>query len=128
MKFIVAIAILLLVHPLGAAGKPNTIVIMVDDMGYSDIAPYGGEIKTPNLASLATSGLRFTQFHNSARCCPTRATLMTGLHPHEVGIGHMTGEKKSGGSARPPAYAGNLDIMTSAAMKTAEKIAMRMAA
>jgi arylsulfatase len=109
MKPVFAIASLLLAQPLGAAEKPNIIVIMVDDLGYSDIAPYGGEIETPNLASLAKSGLRFTQFRNSARCCPTRATLMTGLHPHEVGIGHMTSAKTSGDSGRPPAYAGKLN-------------------
>lgn len=109
MKHIFIIVLSLLVRALCAAEKPNIIVIMVDDMGYSDIAPYGGEIETPNLAKLAGSGLRFTQFHNSARCCPTRATLMTGLHPHEVGIGHMTGEKESRRKSIPPAYAGNLN-------------------
>ena len=70
--------------------RPNIIVILVDDMGFSDIGCYGGEIETPNLDSLANNGLRFTQFYNSGRCCPTRASLMTGLHPHQVGIGHMT--------------------------------------
>lgn len=74
----------------GEASPPNIIIVLVDDMGYSDIGCYGGEIDTPNLDSLATGGLRFTQFYNSGRCCPTRASLMTGLHPHEVGIGHMT--------------------------------------
>lgn len=59
-------------------------------MGFSDIGCYGGEIDTPNLDALARGGLRFTQFYNSGRCCPTRASLMTGLHPHQVGIGHMT--------------------------------------
>ncbi|MEK7951816.1 arylsulfatase [Luteolibacter soli] len=92
-----------------AEKKPNVILIMVDDMGYSDIRPWGGEIDTPNLDSLAKSGLRFTQFYNSARCCPTRATLMTGLHPHEVGIGHMTGEEKDDDKNVPPAYAGNIN-------------------
>ncbi len=70
--------------------RPNIIVILADDMGYSDIGCYGGEIETPHLDSLAAGGLRFKQFYNSARCCPTRASLMTGLHPHETGIGHMT--------------------------------------
>lgn len=70
--------------------KPNIVVILVDDMGYSDIGCYGGEIETPNLDKLAGGGLRFTQFYNCGRCCPTRASLMTGLHPHQVGIGHMT--------------------------------------
>lgn len=72
------------------AAKPNIVVILVDDMGYSDIGCYGGEIDTPNLNELAAEGLRFTQFYNSGRCCPTRASLMTGLHPHQAGIGHMT--------------------------------------
>lgn len=70
--------------------RPNIVVILADDMGYSDIGCYGSEIATPNLDRLAADGLRFTQFHNGGRCCPTRASLMTGLHPHQAGIGHMT--------------------------------------
>jgi len=73
--------------------KPNVILIMADDMGYSDIGCYGGEIPTPNLDGLAASGLRFTQFYNTARCCPTRASLMTGLYQHQVGVGHMMEDK-----------------------------------
>jgi len=69
---------------------PNIILIMSDDMGYSDIGCYGGEIHTPNLDSLAANGLRYAQCYNSARCCPTRASLLTGLYPHQAGIGHMT--------------------------------------
>lgn len=69
--------------------RPNIILIMSDDMGYSDIGCYGGEIKTPNLDQLATNGLRFTQFYNTGRCCPTRASLLTGLYPHQAGVGHM---------------------------------------
>lgn len=72
------------------AKKPNIILIMSDDMGFSDLGCYGGEIHTPNLDKLASEGLRFTQFYNTARCCPTRASLMTGLYPHQTGIGHMT--------------------------------------
>jgi len=72
--------------------KPNIILIMADDMGYSDIGCYGGEIDTPNLDNLAAHGLRFTQFYNTARCCPTRASLLTGLYSHQAGIGHMTVE------------------------------------
>ena len=72
------------------AQKPNIVIILVDDMGFSDIGCYGSEIETPNIDSLASGGLRFTQFYNSGRCCPTRASLTTGLHPHQVGIGHMT--------------------------------------
>jgi len=70
--------------------RPNIVLIMVDDMGYSDLGCYGSEIDTPNIDSLAKGGLRFTQFYNQGRCCPTRASLMTGLQPHQVGIGHMT--------------------------------------
>ena len=69
--------------------RPNIVVILADDMGFSDIGCYGGEIDTPHLDRLAAGGLRFTQFYNTARCCPTRASLLTGLHPHQAGIGHM---------------------------------------
>jgi arylsulfatase A-like enzyme len=71
------------------ARPPNVVLILSDDMGYSDIGCYGGEIATPNLDRLAAGGLRFTQFYNTARCCPTRASLLTGLHPHQAGVGHM---------------------------------------
>jgi arylsulfatase len=66
------------------------IIVLVDDMGFSDLGCYGSEIETPNIDRLAEGGLRFTQFYNAGRCCPTRASLLTGLHPHQVGIGHMT--------------------------------------
>ncbi len=72
--------------------KPNIVLIMADDMGYSDLGCYGSEIPTPNLDKLASQGVRFTQFYNTARCCPTRASLMTGLFQHQAGIGHMTKE------------------------------------
>jgi len=77
-------------HPTDKSSRPNIILIMSDDMGYSDIGCYGGEINTPNLDKLATNGLRFKQFYNTSRCCPTRASLLTGLYPHQAGIGHMT--------------------------------------
>ncbi len=70
--------------------RPNIVIVMVDDMGFSDVGCYGGEIETPHLDQLAANGLRFKQFYNTGRCCPTRASLMTGLHPHQAGIGHMT--------------------------------------
>jgi len=73
-----------------AAEKPNIIIILADDMGFSDIGCYGGEISTPNLDKLASGGVRFTQFYNAARCCPTRASLLTGLYPHQAGVGDMT--------------------------------------
>ena len=72
------------------ATKPNIVVILVDDMGFSDLGCYGSEIQTPNLDKLAADGLRFTQFYNTGRCCPTRASLLTGLYPHQAGMGHMT--------------------------------------
>jgi arylsulfatase A-like enzyme len=75
------------------AQKPNIVVILGDDIGFSDIGCYGGEIATPNLDALAKGGVRFTQFYNTARCCPTRASLLTGLHPHQAGIGHMMDDR-----------------------------------
>jgi len=74
---------------LAAAPPPDVVVIMSDDMGFSDIGCYGGEIQTPTLDRLAAGGLRLTHFYNTARCCPTRAALLTGLYPHQAGIGHM---------------------------------------
>ena len=74
---------------MGTQSRPNILLILADDMGYSDIGCYGGEIDTPNLDRLAANGLRYTQFYNTARCCPTRASLLTGMHPHQVGMGHM---------------------------------------
>lgn len=72
------------------APRPNIVLIMADDMGYSDIGCYGGEIQTPNIDSLAAGGVRLTQFYNTGRCCPTRASLLTGLYSHQAGVGHMT--------------------------------------
>ncbi|EPR71535.1 arylsulfatase [Cyclobacterium qasimii] len=71
--------------------RPNIILIMADDMGYSDLGAFGGEINTPNLDKLAADGLLMTQFYNSSRCCPSRAALLTGLYQHEAGVGNMTG-------------------------------------
>ncbi|HEY2588788.1 MAG TPA: arylsulfatase [Tepidisphaeraceae bacterium] len=73
-----------------AASRPNIVIILADDVGFSDIGCYGGEIHTPNLDALAAGGVRFTQFYNTSRCCPSRACLLTGLYPHQAGIGHMT--------------------------------------
>ena len=83
--------------------RPNIVLIMSDDMGFSDIGCYGGEILTPNLDRLAAHGVRFTQFYNNGRCCPTRASLLTGRYSHQVGIGHMLGDYGL------PAYRGDLD-------------------
>jgi len=84
--------------------KPNIIIIMADDMGYSDIGSYGGETQTPNLDRLASQGIRFTQFYNAARCCPTRASLLTGLYPHQTGVGHMMWS-----DPKLPGYQGDLN-------------------
>ena len=73
--------------------KPNIVLILADDMGFSDIGCYGSEIRTPNLDSLASDGVRFTQMYNCARCCPTRASLLTGLNPHQAGVGHMVNNR-----------------------------------
>lgn len=83
--------------------KPNIILIMADDMGFSDIGCYGSEIDTPNLNALAKNGVRLNQFYNTARCCPTRACLMTGLYPHQAGIGWMMKDHNL------PGYRGDLN-------------------
>jgi len=74
------------------SSKTNILLILNDDMGYSDLGCYGGEVDTPHLDSLAANGLRYTQFYNTARCCPSRASLLTGLYPHQADIGHMMGD------------------------------------
>ncbi|MHA1717831.1 MAG: sulfatase-like hydrolase/transferase, partial [Promethearchaeota archaeon] len=82
---------------------PNIVLILADDMGYSDIGCYGGEINTPNLDSLALDGIRLTQFYNTARCSPSRASLLTGLHPHQTGIGILVADHG------PEGYAGTIN-------------------
>ena len=103
--------------------RPNVIVILADDLGYSDLSCYGGEIQTPNLDGLAKNGLRFAQFYNSARCCPTRAALLTGLYPHEAGVGMMTadaGEKYPGyRGAIQPSTVTLAEVLKSAGYRTA---------
>lgn len=85
-----------------APQRPNIILIMADDLGYSDIGCYGGEVKTPNIDFLANNGIRFKQFYNTSRCCPTRASLLTGLYNHQAGIGKMTDAEDA------PGYQGHL--------------------
>src|SRR6188474_1395345 len=87
----------------GKAQSPNIMIILNDDMGFSDIGCYGGEIETPNLDWLAANGLRYSQFYNTARCSPSRASLLTGLHPHQTGVGILTGD------TRPHGYPGNIN-------------------
>ncbi len=85
-----------------ADDRPNIVLILADDLGFSDLGCYGSEIRTPNLDRLAAGGMRFRQFYNAARCCPTRAALLTGRYPHAVGVGHMLG------NLHPPGYTDGL--------------------
>ena len=85
-----------------ADNRPNIILILADDMGFSDIGCYGGEIHTPNIDYLAKNGLRFTDFYNTSRCCPSRASLLTGLYNQQAGIGQMTVDRHL------PGYRGHL--------------------
>ena len=82
--------------------RPNIVLILVDDMGFSDLGVMGSEIGTPNIDALARGGALMTAMYNCARCCPTRASLLTGLYPHNAGIGHM------GADLGTPAYQGFL--------------------
>lgn len=93
-----AFAWLTLAQSTTPAPRPNIVLILADDLGFSDLGCYGANIATPNLDRLAANGLRFTQFYNASRCCPTRAALLTGLYPHQAGVGHMLQ------SWRPPSY------------------------
>jgi arylsulfatase A-like enzyme len=101
--------------------RPNVVLMLADDMGFSDLGCYGGEIRTPNLDGLAAGGVRFSQFYNGARCSPSRASLLTGLHPHQTGIGILTNDD------RPRGYAGTLnrncvtiaEVLKSAGYRTA---------
>lgn len=84
------------------SGRPNVVLVLVDDMGFADLGVMGSEIRTPNIDALARVGLLFTSMYNCARCCPTRAALLTGLYPHKAGIGHM------GANLGTPSYQGFL--------------------
>lgn len=92
LKFLFILFICNPIHNLVAQNstRPNIIVILADDMGFSDIGCFGSEIPTPNLDKLASNGLRLNQFYNTGRCCPTRASLLTGLYAHQAGVGYMT--------------------------------------
>ena len=104
-----AICALPFVLAAGEATKPNLLLILADDLGWSDLGCYGGEIRTPQLDALATGGVRFTQFYTSTRCCPSRASLLTGRYPHQAGIGLMTSDqaaKYPGAGDQGEAYPG----------------------
>ena len=85
------------------AARPNIIIILADDLGYSDLGCYGSEIATPNLDRLAKEGQQWSQFYTTPRCCPSRAALLTGLYSHQAGIGHMMEDR------RAPGYRGELN-------------------
>ncbi len=91
--------------------RPNILLIMADDMGYSDIGCYGGEIPTPNIDALAARGLRFTQFYNCGRSCPTRASLLTGLYSHQAGIGAMSEDPEVKENGEDPEHQGEHGYM-----------------
>ena len=94
----------LLAHAAPDRTRPNFILIMVDDMGYSDIGCYGGEVKTPNLDQLAKNGMRFTQFYNTAKCHTTRAELLTGNYAYSIGDNNMEHGATFGEVLRPIGY------------------------
>lgn len=98
-----ALAVAVLGCPTAQAERPNIVIVMVDDMGFSDIGAYGSEIPTPHLDALAAGGCAFSQFYNTGRCCPTRASLLTGLYSHQAGVGWMTKDE------RAPGYRGRLN-------------------
>ncbi|MEM9701819.1 MAG: sulfatase-like hydrolase/transferase, partial [Planctomycetota bacterium] len=82
--------------------RPNVVIVLADDMGFSDAGCYGGEIATPHLDEMAADGLRFTRFYNTGRCCPTRASLLSGHYPHAAGMGWMIADRGT------PGYSGSL--------------------
>lgn len=105
-----AAAPLILLLGLAHAQQPNILLIVADDIGFSDLGAYGGEIRTPNLDQLAGNGLQLTNFHAAATCGPTRAMLMTGLHPHEVGLGSFGSRLQGTPEVHGlPGYRGSLD-------------------
>jgi arylsulfatase A-like enzyme len=91
MKFIPVLLALLMASHAPSADQPNILLILADDLGWSDLGCYGGEIATPTLDGLAKGGVQFLQFYNSARCSPTRASILTGLHPHQAGFPNLGG-------------------------------------
>jgi arylsulfatase A-like enzyme len=108
MRFIALLAGVILIlatsaSRASAAQPPNIVLILADDMGYSDVGCFGGEIETPHIDRIAAEGVRMTQFYNNARCCPTRAALLSGLYPHQAGVGHMMGNRGL------PGYQGQLN-------------------
>jgi arylsulfatase A-like enzyme len=102
-RWVVALLFLAPDQTQAAAPRPNILLILADDLGFSDVGCYGSEIHTPNIDALAADGLRFTQFYNGARCCPSRASLLTGLYAQQTGVGLMTGNDHE------PGYTGSIN-------------------
>src|SRR5262245_15430086 len=104
----VSLALLMTVSAFYAAeikpSRPNIVLILADDLGFSDLGCYGSEISTPNLDRMASEGLRLTEFYTTPRCCPTRAALLTGLYPHQAGVGNMMDDRGI------PGYRGELNL------------------
>ena len=92
MKHLKFLFLAILISTSQAAQRPNFLIVLFDDLGFSDLGCYGGEIATPNIDTLGNNGLRFSRMTNSARCCPSRASLLTGLHPGQTGIPNFGGE------------------------------------
>jgi hypothetical protein len=108
--------------PAAAGRRPNILIILADDLGFSDIGCYGGGIRAPNLDGLAARGLRLTEVYNSARCCPSRASLLTGLYPHQAGVGMMTADEQR------PGYRGHLVencITIAEVLKAGDRVEMK---
>jgi arylsulfatase len=111
-KYFFLILVLLFSKNIVAQKKPNVVVILADDMGYSDIGIFGSEIKTPNLDALGKGGVLFNQFYNAGRCCPSRASLLTGMYPHQAGMGGMVTTKKYDHNKAFQPYQGFLNLAT----------------
>jgi arylsulfatase len=127
MRFWVMLVLVALTTAAKAAERPNIVVILADDVGYSDLGCYGSEIATPNIDRLASSGVRFTQFYNQARCCPSRAALLTGRYPHQVGIGAMIDDyaKWIREAANRPSYDDHLSTQSPTVAELLQKAGYR---
>ena len=112
---VVALGLIAVAATAGPAPRPNVVFILADDLGFSDLGCYGGEIATPNLDALARDGLRFTQCYNSARCWPSRAALLTGYYPQQVRRDNMPGVAGGCQAERPPTCLGALAVGTATA-------------
>ena len=118
-RAILILSVLAAANLAGATEKPNVLVILADDMGWSDLGSQGSEIATPNLDRLAAAGVGFRQFYNAARCCPTRASLLTGLYPHQAGIGEMVVDRPGPEKGPYQGYLNNTCTTLAEALKPA---------